>query len=325
MAGELKGVATPGSIVYAHILRGAQIWNGTTFISYSSAAYASYTIALTEQGSSGVFVGDFPVAITSADTYDVFYYLMEGAAPAEGDRIISTGSVQWSGSGAVIADDLVITGAMSGSDFRDYVVRVFKRDDKDTEIYEAIGDVISDIRRLLRLDEDEVEKTIDDVIDTIGDYRMDLPSDFGRLISDIIVKDGQRSWALVKLPKAHFDELYTGFGITEGAPGYPLHYCIFNGQILVGPIPASLSYNYTISYTTGGGATITSVTVSVPFTDKGRRKILRNGVLAELYRGLENFDFANIYDGAFASGLQAENDRQEFNRGAQRVTAYNDF
>ena len=325
MSGELKAVSIPGSIVYARILSGERIWNGTILDNYSASNYGTYAVSIAEQGGSGVFVGNFPPLITTAGAYDIFYHLQEGAAPAEGDRIVSTGSISWSGSAVVSPVDLAIAGAMAGSDFRDYVVRIFKRDDKDTELYEAASDMIGEIRRVLRLEENETEATITDTISVLGDYRMDLPADFGRLISDIVVQDGQQSWTLVKLSKARFDDLYTGKGTNEVPPDYPKHYCVFDEQIFVGPVPKSLSYNYTISYTTGGQPTITAATLSVPFTDKGRRKILRDGVLSELYRGLENFEFSKTYREAFILGLSQEDDRQTHNRDAVMNIAYCDF
>lgn len=94
MSGELKIVSSPSLTVYGHILNtAAQIWNGSTFETYSASNYLNYGISLTEQGGSGVYVGNFPILITTADRYEVVYYIRNGGAQAEGDPIAGTGVI----------------------------------------------------------------------------------------------------------------------------------------------------------------------------------------------------------------------------------------
>src|SRR6185295_2126281 len=113
-------------------------WNGSAFETYTTANRGDYDVAATEQGtSSGIYHADFPTGITSSGTYECFGYLQPGGSPAETDAPLGTTKVDWTGSASVSAG----TGAMTGSDWRNYVLRFgFKRTDKDTELYEATTD-----------------------------------------------------------------------------------------------------------------------------------------------------------------------------------------
>lgn len=95
---ELRSASASGLSLYAHILNASgQRWNGSAFETYASGHYSLYTIALTEQGSSGIYVGSFPTAITDSGTYEYYTYRRMGASPAEGDPVIGVGSIAWTG------------------------------------------------------------------------------------------------------------------------------------------------------------------------------------------------------------------------------------
>lgn len=103
MSSELIAATTTGLTVYAHILNSqAKLWNGTTFESYTGSNYSSYTVTMTEQGTSGVFVGNFPSTITTSDNYQLIYYRQSGGSPATGDTIISAGYITWIGTATTI-------------------------------------------------------------------------------------------------------------------------------------------------------------------------------------------------------------------------------
>ena len=57
---------------------------------------------------------------------------------------------------------------MTGSDFLTYVKRKFPRSDKDTELYEAMTDIVSDIKYAVKT-EDAKEEAYVASISTIGD------------------------------------------------------------------------------------------------------------------------------------------------------------
>jgi hypothetical protein len=135
---------------------------------------------------------DFPAGITAPGTYEYYVHVDS----TEGAQVVSTGKVDWSGSASVAG----AAGSMSGSDFRDYLVtsRGFKRDDKDSELYDAITDAIQIMRRRFGFDEAEVEAGASDTIDTLGQWQLDLESDLGLLLG-IVVEDGHFG------PAAHAD------------------------------------------------------------------------------------------------------------------------
>lgn len=317
MSNEIRGVSTAGTL-YARLMnRSGQVWNtaGLAFETYSAGNYADYDLPMTEQGNSGVYVADFPSSIATAGTYEYFVHRQSGGSPAEGDTIINTGKIDWTGTNQVTVT--ASTGAMTGSDFRDYVLRRgFKRADKDSEIYEATTDVIQEMRRRFMFDEAEVEMETTDQISTLGDFKLDLEDDSGLLLG-IVLEDSDIGTPLIQKTKKQFDALYPSINV-ESDSGYPKHFCVFAGQIYIGPIPDSTDYNYRKSYSRRAG-TITSATAGVPFTDL-YRDVLSDGVLARLYKDLEEYDKAGIYEGSFEKGLLMATRRETVNSGVHVFT-----
>ena len=193
---------------------------------------------------------------------------------------------------------------MTGSDFLAYIKRKFLRTDKDTEAYEAMTDIVADIR--LRTDsEDYKEEAYVTGIETLGDYRIALPTDFGHLIGEITVidtADDQLVGTITKISKSKYDELYGSRLLTNYDSGTPKHFCIFAEQIYLGPVPDKISYRYQINYTTEDYSEATSAT-EIPFTDR-YRDIVRSGVLMQLHEGLENFEEANYWRVLYQDGVE---------------------
>ena len=103
MAGELLAATITGQTVYAHIINSqAKLWNGSTFETYTGGNYSAYTVTMTEQGTSGVYVGNFPTSIVSSDNYQLIYYTQSGGSPATGDVIVSSGYITWTGTATTI-------------------------------------------------------------------------------------------------------------------------------------------------------------------------------------------------------------------------------
>ena len=81
--------------------------DGDVYLSNGSAAEVwgtgghtanDYDVAVTEEDSSGHYVGSFDAAAAiGAGTYRVVVYLQAGASPADGDRAIAQGVIEWSG------------------------------------------------------------------------------------------------------------------------------------------------------------------------------------------------------------------------------------
>lgn len=101
MAGEIQTADISGKNVYALVRNVAgDIWNGSAFVSYATANLASYAISLTEQGTaSAYYTGTFPAL--AAGVYSIVAYERAGGSPAEGDRLIAAGNLEWDGSAVV--------------------------------------------------------------------------------------------------------------------------------------------------------------------------------------------------------------------------------
>lgn len=263
-----------------------KFWNGSSFETYITANRASYALPMVEQGaSSGIYMADFPTGITDSGTYSYYAYIRAGGSPAEGDALAGSGTVDWDGSQVAQAPQ----GSISGVNWLAYVLRGgFKRTDKDTEIYESTSDAIEEMRRRFGFDEAAVDKNVTTPISVLGDFRMNIEPDFGMVI-DVIVQDGQNATELRQKTKAQFDALYPDINVTADR-GYPKHFTINAGQIVVGPIPDRLSYTYRINYSQKGGA-VSSATATVPFTSQ-YKKLLRDLTLSMLWEIMEQYDKA---------------------------------
>lgn len=311
MSKEIAGYSTTGTL-YARLRKtsNGKWWNGTTLEDYSASNYSNYDIAMTEEGNSGVYVADFPILLTTSGTYEYFVHLQSGGSPVETDRVINTGKIDWTGTTSVSA----ASGSMTGSDWRDYVLRCgFKRTDKDTELYEATTDAIQECRRLFMFDEAEAEITTTDTISVLGDFKIAIEEDFGMVLG-IVVEDGDTGTPLVKISKSEFDKLYSSVNV-ETDTGYPKHFCIYAGQIYIGPTPDRVTYAYRISYSKRAG-TITSSTSGVPFTNL-YRDMLCDNVLFRLYKGLEEFDKSNYYLESFKRYFSQAESRENLNSGRE--------
>lgn len=197
---------------------------------------------------------------------------------------------------------------MTGSEFYAYVLRKFKRTDKETEVYEAMTDVITDMR-LQFYSEDYKEETYSSGISAIGEYKLGLPSDFGHIIGDISMidtDDDQEYPTLTKISKQRYDDMYPERLLSDTnkmTTSHPRHYCIYGNQVFLGPVPDKTTYRYQFNYTTEDSDDIDSETDPVPFTEK-YRNVVRSGVLAELYDGMENYEEANYWRTMYVDGLR---------------------
>jgi hypothetical protein len=268
---------------------------------------------MTREGSSQNLFADFPSAITQSGTFEWFVHRQAGGSPAETDMVINTGRTDWTGSASVSAS----ASSMTGSDWRDYVLRSgFKRTDKDTELYEATTDAVQEYRRRFMFDEAATDSTTTDTITVAGDFKLNIESDFGMILG-VSVEDSDTGMPLIKVSKAEYDNLYPSVNV-DNDTGYPRHYCIYGGQIYIGPIPDRTTYLFRLNYCKRAG-TITSSTTGVPFTDV-YRDMLCDNVLGRLNKGLEEFDKANYYlssaETYFKQAISRENQnngRENFN------------
>lgn len=183
---------------------------------------------------------------------------------------------------------------MSGSELHDYIVRTFKRTDKTAEVYDAITDTIMDMCEEFGFEENKVEAYTAVGISALGDYKIDLPDDFGHLIGDVRWTDQDDSYTLTKLSKQQFNEMFPEQDCDDPDDGEPTHYCVFGKQILLGPVPDRTTYEYQIDYAKFLPDAVTSVSSDVMFTDNAR-ECVKFGALARLYEVMEEWDNAARY------------------------------
>lgn len=318
MASSIRAIAPTGWTVYAHVMdEDDELWNGSAFEAYDSASWEEYDVALTEQGTSGIYVADFPSDI-AAGTYEVFTYKQDGASPAETDVVIGSYAITWTGSAA--SSTPAAGSTMTGSEMYDYILNAFKRTDKETEVYEAVTDTIREIRRLVNISSDEKTTTTTDTIGTLGEYQIDIESDFNGFVSDVILIDGNDSVPLTRLSRDRYDMKFPNPAATNVDKGRPEYYCLFDDTIYIGPVPDSTAYTYRINYNADNWGDITSSTDSVPHSDRYREAI-KFGSLWRLWTDLEQGDKAGIYRQLFDMQLtQIEHLEMKKKRGLEYVS-----
>lgn len=213
---------------------------------------------------------------------------------------------------------------MTGAEFYAYCLRRFKRTDKETEFYEAVTDVVMDVK-LRYFFEDFKEEAYSSGIASLGDWKLSLPSDFGHLIGDMtLIDNAGNSHVLGKLTIEAFKELYPNNDATDVITGMPKHYCIFSGQVLLGQVPDSTDYNYQFDYSTEAAEVISSSTDPVPFCSR-YRWIMRDLVLSELYSGMGFDDEAAKFKASGENGIALMIANDEWNVDATLTQDYHDL
>lgn len=106
-----------GATVYASADRFGQRWNGSAFEAVLLSHWGTYAFALAEATGTGFFSADMPAGINTAGPVDVTLYQQASASPAATDRVVGSGSVQWSGSSVVYqtGDGFARLGAPTGA------------------------------------------------------------------------------------------------------------------------------------------------------------------------------------------------------------------
>lgn len=284
------------------------VWNGTSMVAYVAATHASYVIAATEQGTSGIYIAPFPAALTSGGPFTVFWKARANPVSADaGDTTVAAAVYN-------LASEVAgaTPGAMSGSEWLAYVLLDFIRTDKNENIFAYTRDAIAEIRRRLPTAEYERERSITDSIITLGDYAMDTEADLGILIGSVVLMDSSHGKPLEKISKQEYDRRYRRFGTGQEIRGIPKAFSYFGHQFLVGPVPDQI-YVYKINFTVDDQATISTSTISVPYT-RQYREILKFGVLWRLYGALKNDDQAAKYGTLWESFLKQWERKEDRNR-----------
>lgn len=215
--------------------------------------------------------------------------------------------------------------AMTGQQVRDYIVdSAFKRTDKDTELYAALTDVIHEMRLEFPYQEAETDGTITDTIASLGEYKIDVNTDFGLLVSTVIMVDGDVGVPLDKISKSEYDVKYPN-PTNAFYRGYPREWCLFGAQVLIGPPPDSTAYTYKMSSTSDSVTTdILASTTAVPFSAR-YRTCLKHGVLAIMYGDMGEESEAKKHEGLYEMAKYKAKTRESENAGVLGTIQYQDF
>ncbi len=210
---------------------------------------------------------------------------------------------------------------MTGADFYAYILETFKRTDKSTEIYNAMTDIVMDIKIAMKAEDFKVE-VVNLTIPVANNYTIDVPVDFGHMIGVLtLVNPAGGSWPLIKVSKEIYDEYYPYQHETQHHTGSPKHFCLYGGKFYIGPKPDIQTYLYQLNYTTEAATAITSGTANVPFTARYRQYV-KDMVLARLYIDLDDDEKAAKYTNLGVNGLNKIITNEMYNTDAPAFTRY---
>ena len=145
---------------------------------------------------------------------------------------------------------------MTGANLYNYILQIFKRTDKSTEVYTAIADTVMDMRSRMLSDDFSTVSAALTGASTIGSYQLTLPTDFGHLIGDVLIKDTAADdvyFPLRRITKPEWDIKYNqalASAVGNRLTGTPTEYCFFGGKIYVGSPVDKTTYEFKINYTT---------------------------------------------------------------------------
>ena len=113
MANEIQVSFRAGATAYFLVRNSVgQIFNGTSFGAYSTAAYSTYSVSMTEQGTaSALYAGSFPSTI-AAGIYNIVAKQQLGGSVAETDPTIGVGDFNWNGSAVAPLSDTATSGQL---------------------------------------------------------------------------------------------------------------------------------------------------------------------------------------------------------------------
>jgi len=97
---SISASSVTGNVLYAMVRNVAeQVWNGSAFETFNAAHWATYVIPLTEDASSGYYVGTMPATIPAQTVTLLIYMALNGVSAAAGDDLLGTETKTWSGTG----------------------------------------------------------------------------------------------------------------------------------------------------------------------------------------------------------------------------------
>lgn len=186
------------------------------------------------------------------------------------------------------------------------VLRTFIRDDKTTEIEEAINDAYAEMIAAVgpRKLQDQVYKTL-----VIGREEYPLPSTLLslrhpiRLIDPTSATSATSSYPLRHLNKSEYDYWEPNPNASSPSTGRPWGYCIYKNSILITDIPDKA---YTIELNMGGEPTKLVNETDESIFSWVWDEIIASGALSRLFVITKQFDYAkahrDIYNNGYLDG-----------------------
>lgn len=183
------------------------------------------------------------------------------------------------------------------------VLRVFKRDDKQTELEEALNDTVKEMVAAVdpRKMKDQIYKPTvvgrEDyaIPDTI--LRINHPI---RLIDPNSSNNQSSSFPLHFYSKEEYDAVEPNPNAATIVPGKPEGYCFYKNSILLTPIPDAV---YRLEMNVGGEPTKLVEDADTTIFSQTWDETIKAGTLARLFAGIESWDNANKWQSVYRYGF----------------------
>ena len=174
---------------------------------------------------------------------------------------------------------------MNLSEFKAYVKRDLKREDKDTEIVQAYNDMIFWLMTKMPSGNYKFQKY---VTTTSGVEDYELPCDMIHLMHPIklILGSGATDSGvpLTRLSKEEYDVIEPNPNRATPTLGRPSGYCIYSRSILLTPVPDASDYILELNVTIRPAAL--SLDAESPAVHAEWDEVLKQGVLERVYAGM---------------------------------------
>ena len=188
---------------------------------------------------------------------------------------------------------------MQLSSFKTYIKRDFKRTDKDTEIVQALNDMIIWVAQQMPHGNYKFQSYISTVN---GQEDYPLPTNLIHLMHPVKYLEGGAAndwgWPLEHISKEEYDIRYPNPNRTSPTDiGKPTVYAVYSRSILLGPLPDNSSDQLEINWSKR--ATALSATTDTPDLGSEWDEVLKWGTLERVYAGMgmiqESQYWASLY------------------------------
>lgn len=194
-------------------------------------------------------------------------------------------------------------------EIRESVIRVFKRDDKDTEINEAINDTLREMAGCCESRKLQDQKWVPLIKDQ-EDYA--LPENLLRLRHPIRLIDTQgsnsdsNSYPLKFMTKGEYDMREPNPNATTKNPGTVWAYCIWKNCILVTDLPDETD-RYRLEANVGNEITILSSDIDEPVFRDRWDETIKHGTLGRMYYSIQLFGEGDKWRDIYVNGFTGDN------------------